>query len=241
MTVTRAGGLARDVDLLAALADPEARAAGLGVARLAVLTGRTESQVSRALVALTAEGLVERDPGSRRYALGWRLYAFAARTGEARLVRSAGRALSALAVSLGESAHLCRLHGGGVGTVLTAERDGSPPRTRFDLHDIPVAVSSAGRVLLAFRDAATLRRALAAAGLDPGIAARVVAEGRAVVDGELDPALAGASAPVRDVHGGVVAALNVSGPAARLRPALGLIAEATAAAAADLSAGMGGP
>lgn len=239
--MTSASGLSRDVALLAALAEPEARAAGLGVARLAVLTGRTGSQVSRALVALAAEGLVERDPVSRRYALGWRLYAFAARTGEARLVRSAGRALSALAVSLGESAHLCRLHGGAVATVLTADGDGSPPRSRFDLHDVPVAVSSAGRVLLAFRDAATLRRSLGAAGLPVAIADRVLAEGRAVVDGELDPALAGASAPVRDVHGGVVAALNVSGPAGRLRPSLGAIAEATAAAAAELSARMASP
>lgn len=234
-------GLRRDVDLLGALAGPEARAAGLGVARLAALTGRTESQVSRALVALAEEGLVERDPASRRYALGWRLYAFAARTTEARLVRTAGRVLSRLADRLGVGAHLCRLHGEAVATVLTVAGDGSPPRTGFDVSEMPIVVSSAGRVLLAFRDEAGLARRLSSRGLDPGIAARVVADGMAVVDGELDPRLAGASAPVRDVHGGVVAAVNLSGPAARVRPVLPALAAATVAAAADLSSRLASP
>ena len=227
-------GLRRDVELLDALATAEARASGLGVARLATLTGRTESQVSRALAALAAEGLVERDPTSRRYALGWRLYAFAARTTEARLVRTAGRVLSVLADRLRVGAHLCRLHDDAVATVLTAAGDGTPPRLAFDVSEVPVEVSSAGRVLLAFGDEAGLARRLAARGLDRTIAARVVADGVAVVDGELDPRLAGASAPVRDLHGGVVAAVNVSGPAARVRRDLPALAAATVEAAAEI-------
>ncbi len=234
-------GLRRDVDLLSALAAPEAQASGLGVSRLATLTGRTESQVSRALAVLAEEGLVERDPESRRYALGWRLYAFASRTTEARLVRTAGRVLARLADRLGVGAHLCRLHGEAVATVLTVAGDGSPPRTGFDVSDIPIVVSSAGRVLLAFRDEAGLARRLSARGLDPRIAARVVGDGMAVVDGELDPRLAGASAPVRDVHGGVVAAVNVSGPVARTRPVLPALAAATVEAAADLSSRLASP
>jgi DNA-binding IclR family transcriptional regulator len=234
-------GLRRDVDLLAALAAPEAQAAGLGVSRLATLTGRTESQVSRALTVLADEGLVERDPESRRYALGWRLYAFAARTTEARLVRTGGRVLARLADRLGVSAHLCRLHGEAVATVLTVAGDGSPPRTGFDVSDIPIAVSSAGRVLLAFGNRAGLARRLTGRGLDPRIAEQVVADGMAVVDGELDPRLAGVSAPVRDVHGGVVAAVNVSGPATRVRPVLPTLAAATVEAAAELSSRLASP
>ncbi|MDL5156708.1 IclR family transcriptional regulator [Actinomycetospora termitidis] len=232
-------GLRRDADLLGALASPEAQGSGLGVARLATLTGRTESQVSRALVALADEGLVERDPRSRRYALGWRLYAFAARTTEARLVRTAGRVLTVLAARWGVGAHLCRLHGDAVATVLTVAGDGSAPRVAFDVSDVPVEVSSAGRVLLAFRDEAALARRLGAAGLDPGIAARTLADGVAVVDGELDRRLAGVSAPVRDIHGGVVAALNTSGPIARVRPVLDRLGAATVEAAADLSTRLG--
>lgn len=235
MTRPRSAGLRRDVDLLAVLAAPEARAAGLGVSRLAAITGREASQVSRALAALEDEGLVERDDRSRRYALGWRLYALAAGTAEARLVRSAGPALVALAARTGENAHLCRLHGPRVATLLTAEAGGGAPRARFDVDEVPAATTSTGRVLLSERDAAAAR----AVGADPEVLAAVRDAGHAVVDGEFDPALAGAAAPVRGFHGGIVAALTVSGPARRLRPHLAVHAAATAAAAADLSAGLG--
>ncbi|GAA4861902.1 IclR family transcriptional regulator [Actinomycetospora straminea] len=232
MTRPRSAGLRRDTDLLDALASPEALAGGLGVARLAALTGRQPSQVSRALAALEAEGLVERDTGSRRFGLGWRLYALAARTTEARLVNVAGPALVSLAVRTGENASLCRLHGTRVATVLTAEAGGGPARPRFDVDDIPAATTSTGRVLLCERDPAAARAAAA----DPAVLERVRAAGHAVVDGEFDPGLAGAAAPVRGFHGGIVAALTVSGPAARLRPHLAAHAAATAAAATDLSA-----
>ncbi|MEJ2860090.1 IclR family transcriptional regulator [Actinomycetospora flava] len=235
MTRPRSAGLRRDVDLLAVLADPEARAAGLGVSRLAAITGRAPSQVSRALAALEDEGLVERDDRSRRYALGWRLYALAAGTAEARLVRSAGPALVALAARTGENAHLCRLHGPRVATLLTAEAGGGAPRARFDVDDVPAATTSTGRVLLSERDGAAAR----AVGADPEVLAAVREAGHAVVDGEFDPALAGAAAPVRGFHGGIVAALTVSGPAARLRPHLAAHAAATAAAASDLSVTLG--
>jgi DNA-binding IclR family transcriptional regulator len=231
MTTPGSAGLRRDMDLLDALASPEALAGGLGVVALATWTGRAPSQVSRALAALEGEGLVERDAASRRYALGWRLYAFAARTTEARLVAAARSALIALAARTGEQASLCRLHGSSVATLLTADA-GGPARVRFDVDDIPAATTSTGRVLLSEREAAAAR----AVGADPEVLARVRAAGHATVDGEFDPTLAGAAAPVRGFHGGIVAALTVSGPAARLRPHLAAHAAATAAAATDLSA-----
>ena len=140
------------------LSSPEALTAGLGVARVAEETGRQPSQVSRALAALEEEGLVERDPASRRYALGWRLYAFAARTTEARLVALARPALIALAARTGEQASLCRLHGARVATLLTADAAGGPARARFDVDDIPAATTSTGRVLLSERDEAAAGR-----------------------------------------------------------------------------------
>lgn len=241
MTRPRSAGLRRDVDLLAALAGNEARTAGLGVARLAEVTGRAPSQVSRALVALVAEGLVERDDTSRRFALGWRLYALAAETTEARLVRTAGPALVALAQRTGHGAHLCRLHGTSVATLLSAPGGGGPPRVSFDLEDVPVATTSTGRVLLSERDPATARPALLAAGVDPEVLDRVRADGHAIVDGEYRAHLAGAAAPVRDFHGGTVAALTVSGPAREIRPHLPAIAAATRTAAAELSVRLGAP
>ncbi|WP_308190240.1 helix-turn-helix domain-containing protein [Amycolatopsis sp. GM8] len=79
-------GLRCDLDLLEALASPEAqRTGGLGVAAIARLAGREKSQVSRALQALAEEGVVERDPDTRE----WRLFSLVARTAEDGLVRAA--------------------------------------------------------------------------------------------------------------------------------------------------------
>jgi DNA-binding IclR family transcriptional regulator len=239
VTRPRSAGLRRDVELLTALAGPEARAAGLGTARLAALTGRVPSQVSRALAALVAEGLVERDAASRRFALGWRLYALAADTVEARLVRAAGPALVTLAARTGEDAHLCRLHGAAVATLITAPRSHGPARARFDVEDVPVATTSTGRVLLSERDPVAARPALSAAGIDPAVLTQVHEVGYAIVDGEYRTDLAGAAAPVRAFQGGIVAALTVSGPADRLRPHLAEHAAATVSAALDLSARLG--
>jgi IclR family KDG regulon transcriptional repressor len=150
-------------------------------------------------------------------------------------VTLAGPTLVSLAVRTGENASLCRLHGTRVATVLTAEGGGGPARPRFDVADIPAATTSTGRVLLCERDATAAR----AADADPEVLRRVRAEGRAIVDGEFDPGLAGVAAPVRG-HGGIVAALTVSGPAERLRPRLVTHAATTAQAAADLSVTLGG-
>ncbi|MER6899364.1 helix-turn-helix domain-containing protein, partial [Amycolatopsis sp. NPDC000740] len=54
---TYGSGLVRDVDLLEVLALPEARD-GLGVSRVAELSGRDKAQVSRALATLADAGLV---------------------------------------------------------------------------------------------------------------------------------------------------------------------------------------
>ena len=56
-------GLARDLELLELLGSAEsARADGLGVVRLAELSGRDKGVVSRSLATLADSGLAERDP-----------------------------------------------------------------------------------------------------------------------------------------------------------------------------------
>ena len=57
--------------------------------RIAELVGREKSQVSRTLQVLSEDGLVDRDPDTRAYRLGWRLFALAARAGDSRLAESA--------------------------------------------------------------------------------------------------------------------------------------------------------
>ena len=63
--------------------------------------------------------------------------------------------------------------------------------------------------------------------------------GYAIADEEMDAGLTAAAAPVRDGHGRIVAAVNVSGPSFRMRPRLGEIGAAVATAAAELSAVLG--
>src|SRR4051812_42273313 len=116
----RATALRRGLDILLAVGGPEATAAGgLGVVRIAELVGREKSQVSRALKTLLETGLVERDPGTRAYRLGWRFYAMAAGAGDARLLAAARPVLHALVARIGESAHLSVLDGTDVLTVLS--------------------------------------------------------------------------------------------------------------------------
>ncbi|MFG1645579.1 IclR family transcriptional regulator [Amycolatopsis sp. NPDC049252] len=244
-------GLRRDLDLLEALASPEAqRAGGLGVVRLAQLTGREKSQVSRALKALAEEGIVERDPDTLGYRLGWRLFSLVARTTDDRLVRAAEPVMHALSADLEETSHLCVLREQEVLTLLSVSGHS------FRAHDwegrgVPAYCTSAGRVLLldASPDELYVRFPDFDAG-DPRSEVRTLPQlwakiqecrrdGFAGVHEEFEEGLAGVSAPVRDFRGRVVAALNVSAPAARLADRLEAAGRSTAEAAAQVSEHLG--
>lgn len=112
-------GLRRDLELLDVLARDEARTTpgGLGVVRIAQLVGRDKGLVSRTLATLAEAGLVSRDPQSLGYSLGYQLYALAARTLEARLVREAAPYLRKIVSATHETTHLCVLRGGNVLTL----------------------------------------------------------------------------------------------------------------------------
>jgi len=113
-------GLARDIDMLETLGSPEAlRSGGLGVMRIAELTGREKTVTSRTLATLSDAGLVIRDPESLAYRLGHRLFALAARTAEATLVREARPHLRRIARHTGETTHLSVLRGGNVLTLVS--------------------------------------------------------------------------------------------------------------------------
>ncbi|MFI5607904.1 IclR family transcriptional regulator [Amycolatopsis sp. NPDC051903] len=235
-------GLRRDLDLLEALASDEAqRCGGLGVVRLASLTGREKSQVSRALAALAAEDVVERDPDTLRYRMGRRLFSLVARTAEDRLVRAAEPAMHALSEDLEETSHLCVLRDREVLTLLSVS--GHSFRVReWEGRGVPAARTSAGRVLLldATPDELYVRF--------PGLAElptlwakirRARADGFACVAEEFEPGLSGVSAPVRDYRGRVVAALNISAPHTRIGSRLPAAGHRTATAAAAVSALLG--
>lgn len=79
---------------------------GSVVSDLARAVGRKRSQVSRMLHALEGGGLVEQDPDTRRYRLGWELLVLAAGAGDAALLRAARPALRRAVARTGEVALL---------------------------------------------------------------------------------------------------------------------------------------
>ncbi|QUQ66968.1 IclR family transcriptional regulator [Kutzneria sp. CA-103260] len=246
-------GLRRDIELLEALGSAEAqRAGGLGVVRLAQLVGREKSQVSRALRALAEEGIVERDPDTLEYRLGWRLFSLVARSVENRLVRVAEPIMRGLSTDLEETVHLCVLRDRQVLTLLSIS--GHSFRAHgWEGRGVPVPCTSAGRVLLLDSTPDDLYVRFPGGDLSAGFpnsSVRTLSDlwariqearrdGYARVREEFEDALVGVSAPIRDFRGRVVAALNVSAPAERLGSRLDEAGRITAAAAGTVSAQMG--
>jgi DNA-binding IclR family transcriptional regulator len=246
--------LRRDLELLWGLASDQARGrGGMGVVRLAELVGRDKSQVSRALRALEQAGVVERDPDSLEYRLGWQIFALAARTGEPRLLQAAPGALRELVHGLGESAHLCVLQAENVLTLITESPQHAFRASGWVGRSVPSYCTSAGRVLLGDASMEDLARRFAGVRFDRHgpqqrvhnledlyrEVARARATGYATVDEEFEPELVGVAAPVRDFRGRVVAALNISAPKFRLGQRLEAAGKETAAVALELSAHLG--
>jgi IclR family transcriptional regulator, KDG regulon repressor len=207
--------------------------AGLGVVDVARRLGVDKSQASRTLRALADHGLAERDVASRAYRLGPRLFAYAALVSERRLLRSAPPVLEQVVDALGERAHLSVLDGPSVLTLLSHSPPLAVQAAGWAGRSVPAYCSAAGRALLADHDPPALRALFADVELvrrGPNtvttfddLSARVqqaAERGYAVTDGELEPGLAAAAAPVRRFDGRIVAALNVSGPSFRFGPRL---------------------
>lgn len=250
----RSSSLRRGTSILVALGSDEALdAGGLGVVRIAQLVGQDKSQVSRALTALADAGLVDRDPRTRAYRLGWGLFALAARAGRPRLLAAAPGVLSELVAALGETAHLSVLQGDAVLTLLSHSSPAVVTARGWSGRTVPITCTSSGRVLLLDRSPAELAALFVAGEPAAGTAhapadaeelyRRIVVareHGYAIADEELEPGLFGVAAPVRDSGGQVVAAVNVSGPSFRLGPRAPVASDAVLRAAERLSAALAG-
>jgi DNA-binding IclR family transcriptional regulator len=247
-----ATSLRRGIAILSALGGIEADGTGLSVTRIAEVIGREKSQVSRTLKTLTECGLVERDPATLAYRLGWRFFALAARSGTQRLLVEAQPLLRRLVRELGETAHVSVLQGNEVVTVLSEAPAQAVQATGWVGRTVPVHCTSSGRALLFDHDRDELSTLFAAADRTrsgpraPRTAdelwQRVTAartHGYAVVEEEFETGLVAVSAPVRDFRGQIVAALNVSAPKFRFARRLRGAGETVRAAAAELSSRLG--
>ncbi|GAA3812997.1 IclR family transcriptional regulator [Sphaerisporangium flaviroseum] len=249
-TQAPSAGLRRDLEILELLANADPQG-GLGVSRIAEILGREKSQMSRALKALEAEGMAERDGETLEYRLGWRLYALAARGGETRLVQIATPYLRRMVGALNETTHLCVLRGSAVLTLRSVSPSHAFRGLGWEGVTVPAPMTSAGRVLVSDWEPQALRSLLAEAGTLPaGPRARaaddLLAEiagirrrGYAAVNEEFEEGLVGVSAPVRDFRGAIVAAINVSAPKGRLGSRLDDAGRLTLTVAQELSAELG--
>ena len=238
--MTAATGLRRGLRVLEALASDEALAGGLGVVRIAELVEQDKSQVSRTLRTLAEHGIVDRDPETRAYRIGWSVFALASRAGDMRLVTAGEPIVRELARSLGERVHLTVLQGGEVLTVLSHGTPHAIEAAGWVGRTVPAYCTSSGYALLLDADVSA-----ALAGLELGprtlahVKARIAAareRGYAVADEDFEPGLVAVAAPVRDFRGRIAAALNVSAPKFRLDSRLEEAGAGVAHAASALSA-----
>jgi DNA-binding IclR family transcriptional regulator len=193
-------------------------------AELAAALGAPEAAVAPLLASLERHGLVRWDSDRAQVRPGPAPLRFA-RSGLARedLVEHAGPSMRRLADESGETVNL--MVPTASGTEAIAQEDGRHLLgvTNWVGRDIPDHASAAGKVFLAYGVADVprrLERLTARTIADRGALERdleaVRTRGYATLVDELEPGLSVVAAPVFDAGGGVVAALSVSGPTARL-------------------------
>jgi DNA-binding IclR family transcriptional regulator len=244
----------RAVALLLTLGGDEAiEAGGLGVKRLSELTGTEISRVSRTLDVLSDSRLIDREPDTLAYRLGWRFFALAARAGQLQLRIEAARFVRLLTDEFGERAYLSVLDGREVLTIMSEAPTHTLQAAGWVGRSHPyVYCTSAGRALLFGHSDEELSALLGELEFRPpgpngptsfaDFAARLTRERRngwVYVDEEFEPGLVGVAAPVFDFDGRVVAALNLSAPKFRAEEAFAAAGPRLTEVATELSSLLG--
>ncbi|HZE06949.1 MAG TPA: IclR family transcriptional regulator [Solirubrobacteraceae bacterium] len=253
MPPEKATSLRRAVALLLALGSDEGLAdGGMGVAGLTALLSEEKSRVSRTLQTLQEYGLVERDPDTLTYRIGWRVYALADRAGDATLLAAAPARVSALVREFGESAHLSVLEASQVLTVVSRPSPRAVSTVSWVGRHVPAHCTSSGRALLLDHNFEALERVFGSGPLAPAgpRAPRSVGElyerigearpaGYTIVVEESEPGLVAVAAPVRNHRGRIIAAVNLSAPAFRFEHRLTPAGERLREVAEELSLAVG--
>jgi IclR family transcriptional regulator, KDG regulon repressor len=231
--------------------EPGERDISLG--EIAERVGLPKSSVHRLLATLMGHHLVERDPETRRYRLGIRLFELGSAAIHERGLHSAAHpALEELSASTGETCHLAVLSGteavyvyklDGPSSIIMSSRVGGRA---------PCHATSIGKVLTAW-GGEDLFRTLRSRPLRPYTAntittvkafeaelSRVREQGYALDLEEFEEGLRCIAAPVRDHSARVVAALGIAGPRRRFEDEqLGALAPLVVNAASQLSRNLG--
>lgn len=220
----RASGRVQSVDravtlLNAISAGPQE---GQSAAELAVACGLNRATAWRLLATLEHHAMVERDPLTNRYTIGFSVTRLATTAGVEGLVRRAHDVLERLCRDTGETVNMAVPHRG----VLTYVDEVTPPMVltaRWVGHEVPIHATSAGKALLAWLPddevVAMLAGPLPAyteTTRTDGLAlreelAQVRATGYSVSVGEMEPHLYGVAAPVLDPNDHPCAVVSIWG------------------------------
>lgn len=246
--------LRRGVQLLHAVADCATSSRGISVSELARKLDIHMSSVSRLAAPLVEEGLLRRDD-SGRFQLGKDTLTLGrAYIAGLDLWQTAHDALQARTWPTDVRTQIAVPDGAQVRILTRPEnakvrRPGAHPEVRLPMH-----ACAAGKAILAFGGPVWMKRASRAgfSELTPRTItnpkelgsdlARVRVRGYAICDRELDPALRSVAAPLRDLNGSVVGAVEVSAPAVLMAPMrLRQLAGQIVRVAREVSFAMGGP
>lgn len=230
-TPLRNSGLERDLEIIEAVAAAAPHPMRNG--DLASATKREKSQISRAISRLLDNGLLLRQGAG--VIIGPRLYAIARYTFEAQLVTAARGEMHGLVHQLGETVHLTVLQGVEVVTIHSESPAHGFRALSWMGVTAPSYMTSSGRVLLSGLTNQQLERIYPAKkkieGAPPlcktktgsellAVIEKIRATGFATVIEEYEPGLVGASVPIKDFNGSIVAAINVAAPKARFESQL---------------------
>ena len=224
-----ATGRIQSLDRAAALLNAVSAGApeGRSAAELAVECGLNRATAWRLLATLEHHSMVERDPATNRYSIGFAIARMATAAGVEGLVRRSHEVLERLCHDTGETANLAVPQRVG----LTYVDEVVPPvvlSARWLGRQVPIHATSAGKALLAWLADDEIDSMLAAplAGYTEttrtsGAALRaelaeVREQGYSVSVGELEPHLYGVAAPVLDGRGRPFAIVCVWGPRDRV-------------------------
>ena len=216
--------VARALAILEELSEGE-----LGVTELGRRLGVHKATASRLVATLAERGLVERNPSTEKYRLGFGLVHLAgAAMAGLDLVHQARPILQETAERTRETVNLAVLESDGVMHIDQIAGTRSIVSVSWVGRRTPHHCTSTGKVLLAFLEDGERERLLSVplerrtpnTIVDPGALraqlAEVRARGYAYTVEELEEGLNAVAAPVRRADGEVVAAVSVSGPAFRL-------------------------
>ncbi|MGW0995720.1 IclR family transcriptional regulator [Streptomyces sp. NPDC002523] len=219
-----AQALERGLSILTALADGRRP---LGLVELAKATGLSKSTCHRYVSSLVALRYLEQEDGGRKYLLGPAAMNLGiAAVGVLEVARVAARSVQALADETNHTVSLVILDGADI--VFVERRRPSRAGFRIELNiqigtRLPAYCTSMGKVLLAYRDPASVRTILDRIDLARrgpktitareqllSVLAEIARSGLAVNDEELASGLRSLAVPVRDHRGEVCAALGIA-------------------------------